>query len=370
MRIALIHDYLNQWGGAEKVLQAFCEIWPNAPIFTLIYDEKSTRRVFKDRKIYTSFLQKIPFLKNNHRLFLMLMPQAIESFDLSGFDVVLSDSASYAKGVITSPETLHISYCHTPLRYVWDDGQRYVDEFCFPSFIKRFSSPFRSLIRIWDKEASSRVDEFIANSIFVKKRIKKYYGRDSEVIYPPLNSENFFISNPQNYFLMVGRLLPYKRFDLAIEVFNKLGLPLKIVGDGPDKKRLKKLAKENIEFVGEIASDADLAKYYNQALAFVFPQEEDFGIVALEAMASGRPIIALKKGGALETVIEGKTGLFFNEQSVSSLEEALKKFDATKFNPETIRQHALEFDKEKFKEKIKKLVDNSWKKFKKENDSL
>lgn len=365
MRIALVHDYLNQWGGAEKVLQAFCEIWPNAPIFTLVYDSKRTRGVFEGRKIFTSFLQKIPFLKNNHRLFLMFMPEAIESFDLSGYDIVLSDSASYAKGVITSPETLHISYCHTPLRYVWDDSQKYVSEFCFPSIVKKASSPFRSLIRIWDREASARVDKFIANSIFIQKRIKKYYSRDSEVIYPPLNSDNFYINHPKEYFLMVGRLLPYKRFDLAIEVFNKLGFPLKIIGDGPDKKRLKKMAKENIEFLGEVALDADLAKYYSEALAFIFPQEEDFGIVALEAMASGRPIIAYSKGGALETVVEGKTGIFFNEQSVKSLEEAVKRFKADDFNPDSIRKYALRFDKEIFKEKIIKFVEKEWKEFKK-----
>ncbi len=364
MRVALIHDYLNQWGGAEKVLSAFCEIWPDAPIFTLIYDRKATRNCFDDKKIYTSFLQKFPFIKKNHRLFLMFMPQAIESFDLSRYDIVLSDSASYAKGVITRPETLHISYCHTPLRYVWDDSQRYVDEFCFPSIIKRVSSAPRSWIRIWDKEAASRVDKFIANSEFVRKRIKKYYGFDSEVIHPPLNSDNFSIQKTSNYFLMVGRLLPYKRFDLAIETFNKLRWPLKIIGDGPDKKRLKRMAKDNIEFLGEITSDFALAKYYSRALALLFPQEEDFGIVALEAMASGRPVIAYAGGGALETVVDGKTGLFFDEQSPGALEETVRKFNPGDFDSQLIRQHALKFDKEIFKKKIKNFVEDSWKEFK------
>jgi len=364
MRVALIHDYLNQWGGAEKVLQAFCEIWSEAPIFTLVYDEKVTRGFFKEKRICTSFLQKFPFLKNNHRLFLMFMPQAIESFNLSGYDLVLSDSASYAKGVITRPETLHISYCHTPLRYVWDDNQKYVNEFCFPEIIKKFSSFPRSWLRIWDKEAASRVDKFIANSSFVKKRIKKYYGRNSKVIHPPLNSQNFGLGKVKDYFLMVGRLLPYKKFDLAIETFNKLQKPLKIIGEGPDKKRLKKMAKKNIEFLGEIVSDLELGKYYSGALALLFPQEEDFGIVALEAMASGRPIIAYSKGGALETVVDGRTGIFFDEQSPVALEAVIRKFNPNDFDSQFIRQHALKFDKEIFKKKIKNFVEKSYKEFK------
>jgi len=370
MKIALVHDYLNQIGGAEKVLQAFCEIWPEAPIFTLIYDRKSTRDYFEGKKIYTSFLQKIPFSKRNHRFFLIFMPQAVESFDLSGYDIVLSDSASYAKGVVTGYKTLHISYCHTPLRYVWDDGQKYVNEFCFPQIIKKISSVPRSWIRIWDREAASRVDKFIANSEFVRKRIKKYYGFDSEVIYPPLNSENFAIQKTGDYFLMVGRLLPYKRFDLAIETFNKLNWQLKIIGDGPDKKRLKKMAKDNVEFLGEITSDAELAKYYSQALAFIFPQEEDFGIVALEAMASGRPVIAYAGGGALETVIDGKTGIFFRDQTSEALEEAVKKFNSDDFDPGFLRQHALQFDKEIFKQKIKNFVEKSLMEFKNQYSNL
>lgn len=353
------------------MLQTFCEIWPEAPIFTLVYDEKVTRGYFQGKTIHTSFLQKIPFLKKNHRLFLIFMPQAVESFNLSGYDIVLSDSASYAKGIITGPETLHISYCHTPLRYVWDDSQKYVEEFCFPSIIKKISSLPRSWIRIWDKEAASRVDKFIANSRFVQKRIKKYYGRDSEVIHPPLNSQNFYLQDQrEEYFLMVGRLLPYKRFDLAIETFNKLQKPLKIIGDGPDKKRLKKMAKSNIEFLGEITEDLELAKYYSGASAFIFPQEEDFGIVALEAMASGRPVIAYAGGGALETVVDGKTGIFFNEQIPKFLEEAVKKFNPSDFDPSIIRQHALTFDKEIFKTKIKQFVENSWEEFKNQYSNL
>lgn len=364
MRIALVHDYLNQYGGAERVLEAFAEIFPYAPIYTLIYDEKRTGKAFAGKKIRTSFLQKIPFTKTYHRLFPILMPVAIEQFDLSRYEVVLSDSASFAKGVITKPETLHICYCLTPLRYAWDDSHRYIEEFGYPKFVKKIVPFFINYIRLWDKEAALRVDKFIADSEFVVRRIKKYYNEEAEVIYPPIKTRIFYIEkNPKNYFLMVGRFLPYKRFDVAIEAFNRLKYPLKIIGDGPERGRLKKMAKENIEFVG-LVSDKKLREYYANALAFIFPQEEDFGITPLEAMASGRPVLAYRGGGALETVEEGKTGLFFDEQAPESLIEAVKKFKPEDFNPQEIRKHALKFDKEVFKEKIKDFVEKALREFK------
>ena len=367
MRVALIHDYLNQWGGAEKVLQAFCEIWPEAPIFTLVYDEKVTRGFFKEKRICTSFLQKFPFLKNNHRLFLMFMPQAIESFNLSGYDLVLSDSASYAKGVITRPETLHISYCHTPLRYVWDDNQKYVNEFCFPEIIKKFSSFPRSWLRIWDKEAASRVDKFIANSISVKKRIAKYYRRGAVVIYPPVDLGLFSISKDLgDYFLIGGRLAPYKRVDIVIEAFLKLDYKLKIFGDGVDMKRLKKIAgdSKNIEFLGRIDDEAK-ARLYSRCRAFINPQYEDFGITAVEAMASGRPVIAYRRGGAVETIKENITGVFFDDQTPAGIMKAISDFEKISFNPEEIKQRTKQFSTERFKEEIKKYIDEEYKKFKK-----
>ncbi len=378
MKIALVHDYLIQYGGAERVLEAFSEIFPRAPIYTLIYDKELTGGIFEGKRIYTSSLQKIPLIKNHHRLFLTLMPLAIEQFDLSFYDVVLSDSASYAKGIITKPDTLHICYCHTPLRYAWDDSHRYIKEFYFPPIVKKFIPLAINHLRIWDREAAFRVDKFIANSFFVQRRIKKYYQRDSEVIYPPVATKKFEVPSTKyevrsnekrlklqnfrlptsDFFLMVGRLLPYKRFDLAIKVFNKLGWKLKIIGEGPERKKLKKIALSNIEFLGKV-SDEELVKYYSQALAFIFPQEEDLGIVALEAMASGKPVIAYKSGGAKETVIEGKTGLFFEEQTPSSLEKALLKFNTRDFNPKTIRKYALQFDKRIFKSKIKNFIEKS-----------
>jgi len=360
MKVALVHDYLNQYGGAERVLEAFCQIFPKAPIYTLLYDKKKTGYAFDRRLIKTSFLQKIPLVRSHHRPFLMLMPIAIEQFDLSEYDLVLSDSASYAKGVIVGPKTLHICYCHTPIRYAWDDSHRYIEEFGYPGPIKKIIPFFMNYIRFWDGKAAQRVDKFIANSQFVANRIKKYYRRDSEVIYPPVNSSLFYLAaEPQKYFLMVGRFLPYKRFDLAIKAFNRLGLPLKIVGDGPDKTRLVKMAKNNIEFVG-LVSEEKLRDYYANCRAFIFPQEEDFGITAVEAMASGRPVIAYRAGGALEIIQEGITGVFFNEQKPESLIEVLKSFRPDDFKPELIRKRALEFDQEKFKEKIKGFINENW----------
>jgi len=356
MKVALVHDYLNQYGGAERVLEAFCQIYPEAPIYTLLYDKKRTGYAFEGKKILTSFLQKVPFVRSHHRPFLMLMPIAVEQFDFSDFDLVLSDSASYAKGIITGPETFHICYCHTPIRYAWDDSHRYIEEFGYPRPIKKIIPFFMNYIRLWDEKAASRVDTFIANSHFVSRRIKIYYSRESKVIHPPVKVGLFYIAQkPEKYFLMVGRLLPYKRFDLAIKAFNQLGWPLKIISDGPDRKRLEKMAKKNIEFVG-LVSDDKLKYYYAHAQALIFPQEEDFGITAVESMASGRPVIAYQGGGALEIVQPGLTGLFFKEQKPKDLIKVLKEFGSDDFNPELIRQRAMEFDQEKFKEKIKNFI--------------
>lgn len=359
MRVALVHDYLNQYGGAERVLEAFCEIWPQAPIFTLVYDRKRTGKAFDGQKIRTSFLQKVPLAKSHHRPFLMLMPLAVEQFDLSKYDLVISDSASFAKGVITKPKTLHICYCHTPTRYVWDDSHRYIEEFNYPKLVKKFIPPFLNYLRLWDEAAASRPDKYIANSFFVASRIKKYYQQAAVVIHPPVKIKVFYIAKePKDYFLLVARFLPYKKVSLAIEVFNQLNWPLKIIGDGPEKKRLKAKARANIEFVG-LVSEPILREYYAHCRAFVFPQEEDFGIAAVEAMASGRPVIAFRGGGALEIIKEGQTGIFFEEQTASSLSSALKKFQPQDFNSETIQRHAWQFDKEIFKNKIKEFAEKS-----------
>ena len=361
MRIALVHDYLNQYGGAERVLEALAELFPNAPIYTLIYDRKITDRILPGRKIRASFLQKFPFVKSHHRFFPPLMPLAVERFDLSEYDLVISDSAAFSKGVITKSDALHICYCHTPTRYAWDDSHKYVREFNMSILAKIFVPFFMNYLRLWDREAAYRVDKFICNSNFVAKRIEKYYKQKATVIYPPVDAE-FFIPSfkpVDNYYLMVGRLLVYKRFDIAIEAFNRLELPLKIIGDGPEMKKLKKLANWNIEFLGELEGEK-LRNYYQNCQALIFPQEEDFGIVALEAMACGRPVIAYQGGGALESIKQGETGLFFKEQTVGSLIEAIKNFRPEKFNPKLIRQHALRFDKEIFKKKIKDFIEKQY----------
>ncbi|MDF1498227.1 MAG: glycosyltransferase [Patescibacteria group bacterium] len=363
MKIALIHDYLVQYGGAERVLKTFTEIFPKAPVFTMVYDKKLMNGAFSDRKIKTSFLQKIPFIGSHHRLFPILMPMAIEQFDLSEFDIVLSDSNSYAKGVITMPKTLHITYCHTPMRYAWDDCHKYLREFKYSKITKKVVPFAMNYIRLWDKISADRPDIYIANSEFVSSRIKKYYNKQAFVINPPVNTKKFYISeNIENYYLMIGRALPYKRFDIVIEAFNKLGLPLKIIGKGPEMEKLKKNAKKNIEFLGYLDDDK-ISHYYSRCKAFLFPPEEDFGITPLEAMASGRPVIAFRGGGAMESVVENETGIFFNKQTPESIIEIVKNFDSKKFNSQKIRQHAKKFDKEFFKEKIKKFVEEEYNKF-------
>lgn len=363
MKIALVHDYLVQYGGAERVLECFTEIWPYAPIYTLIYDEEKTHGIFKNKRIYTSFLQNFPYSRKNHRIFPPLMPPAIEQFDFSQYDLVLSDSSSYAKGIITPPGTLHICYCHTPMRYAWDDCQKYIEEFGFPNFVKKITPFFMNYIRIWDRMSADRPDAYIANSRFVAGRIKKYYKRNSHVINPPISLNKFHTGENKNYFLMVGRLMTYKRFDIAVKAFNKLGWPLKIIGRGPDLKKLKKMAKPNIEFTGRL-DDAELYETYANAKAFIFPQEEDFGLVAIEAMASGKPIIAFRGGDIVEHVREGREGMFFDEQTPEALIEVLQKFNPDNFDPRKIREKALPFDRELFKGKIKDYVENSLKNFK------
>ncbi|HCU70847.1 MAG TPA: glycosyltransferase family 4 protein [Candidatus Moranbacteria bacterium] len=364
MRIALVHDYLVQYGGAERVLDCFTELFPNATIYTLVYNKKAMHGFFADRKIRTSFIQKIPFAKEKHRIFPQLMPMAIEQFDFSRYDIVLSDSSSYAKGIVTGPRTLHLCYMHTPMRYAWDDCQKYTSDFDFPSFIKKLVPFAMNYIRIWDRISAERPDKIIANSNFVAKRIKKYYKRDSVVIHPPVNFDKFYSSHENDgSFLMVGRLVAYKRHDITIKAFNKLGLKLKIIGRGPEMERLKKIANPNIEFLGRV-SDEDLPKYYANCRAFIFPQEEDFGIVAMEALASGKPIVAFRGGDVVEHVEEGKTGIFFDNQSVNDIIQAINKLDGLKHDPHYCREKAQKFDKKIFKEKIKNYIENEYRIFK------
>lgn len=356
MKIAFVHEYLNQFGGAERMLAALSEQYPEAPIYTLLYDEKATRGLFRGRTIRTSFLQKAPFALRHHQWYPLFMPMAIEQFDFSPFDVVLSISASFAKGIITKPATKHVCYCLTPPRFLWDNSQRFVEEFSLPWVVKKMIPPFISYLRLWDHHAAQRVDQFWSISDFITSRVDKYYHRPSQRYYPPVCVDKFHIATPAEYFLMVGRLVSYKKFDVAVQAFNALGLPLVIVGTGPARRSLERMAKPNIKFVGQ-QSDETLADLYAGARALIFPQEEDFGIVPLEAMASGRPVIAYRGGGALETIREGETGVFFNEQTPTALADSVRNFDGREFDPIACRRQAMVFDIAVFRDQIRAALE-------------
>ncbi|OGZ62105.1 MAG: hypothetical protein A3H51_01500 [Candidatus Spechtbacteria bacterium RIFCSPLOWO2_02_FULL_38_8] len=351
MKVALVQDYLIQYGGAERVLEEFCNIFPSAPIFTLVYDKQATGYAFEGRDINTSFLQRFPKPRTSYKLFPLFMPMAIENFDFSQYDLVLSSSYAYANGIITRGSAVHVSYCHSPMRYARLDYKEVTGDSMYPKFIKKIIPFFMPYIRLWDMQSSQRPDYYVCNSKFVESKIKKYYKQNAEVIHPPLNFNKFYITKPKDYFLLTGRMVPYKRFDIAVNAFNDLGLPLKIIGTGPEMKKLQKIAKNNIEFVG-LVSEQDLPKYYANAQAFIFPQEEDFGITALESMASGRPVIAYKKGGALESIKENDSGVFFDKQTPEALVEAVKKFQTMEFDSEKIRMSVAKFDKLEFRKKI------------------
>ena len=358
MRVALIHDFLTQYGGAEKVLESFHEIWPQAPIFTLFYNKKAMGDKFADCDIRVSPIQNLPWGAKKYRWYLPLMPSAIERFNLKEFDLVVSDCSAYAKGVITQPHTCHISYIHSPTRYLWSDTHDYIDSLKGGErILSKFAAPFLTHLRMWDRLAAQKPNALIANSQFVAKRIKHYYQRESTVIHPPVETDKFKISKEiDNYFLIVSRLRPYKRVDLAIQAFNNLKMPLKIIGGG-DNKGLKKMAGQNIEFLGFV-SNKKRADYLSHCQAFIYPQEEDFGITAVEAMASGRPVIAYQAGGALETIIDNQTGKFFKEQTWESLAEAVIKFKSEDFDSEKIRKHALKFSQQRFKKEILDFVNS------------
>ena len=364
-KIALVHDWLPFMGGAERVLTNFLELYPKAPIYTTICNKSRLDSPLKEANIITSSLQKEGKEIENHRKLFPFMPTAIESFDLNEYDIVLSSSSSVAKGVITKPDTMHICYCHSPMRYGWEFSHEYAGKMAGKGSLKsKILNYFLTGIRLWDNASSDRVDYFIANSENVAKRIWKHYRRESVVIHPPVRCNLFNISEvDEEYFLIVSRLQEYKRIDLAIEAFNELGLPLIIIGDGPERKKLEGMANENIKFLGR-ESDQVIKEHYSKCRAFIFPGEEDFGITPLEAMASGRPVIAYAKGGALETVVENKTGVFFSEQKMESLLDAIKKFDTMNFDKIKIREHAKKFDEEIFKEKIKIFINKSYYEFK------
>lgn len=357
-KIAIVCDWLTTQGGAEKVILGLHQLFPNAPIYTSLYNSEKIDG-FENATIHTSFIQKIPGAKTHHQFFLPLMPNAFESFNLNEFDIVISSSHSCAKGLLLKPETLHISYCHSPMRYAWDDYQKYIREYAVSKIVKILATPLIHQIRIWDRISADRVDHFLANSDYVKKRITKFYRRNSTVIHPFIEPEKFTSEKKQDFYLAVGRLTSYKKFDLIVKAFNQNKLPLKIVGTGGMLKKLQAIANNNIEFLGFV-QEAQLKQLYGQAKALIFPQIEDFGIIPLEAMASGCPVIALAQGGALETVIPGKSGLLFSNQSVESLNEAINKLNQTVFSEQEIINQAKKFSKENFNLAFIKFLENAW----------
>jgi glycosyltransferase involved in cell wall biosynthesis len=358
MKVALVHDYLNQMGGAERVVLALHDIFPNAPIYTSIYDPQRVDPAFQKIDIRTSFMQKFPLVTRYHQPYLPFYPFAMESLDVRGYDLVLSSSSAFGKGVITKPETMHICYCHTPMRWCWNYDE-YVEREQLGK-IARLMLPFLITgLRTWDQTSSMRVDYFIANSPIVAERIHKYYRREAVIIPPPVDAQRFPFdpdTQPEEYFLIVSRLIPYKRIDLAIEACNRLHLPLVIIGSGRDEQRLKKMAGPTIRFMGRL-SDEEVIHYYTHCRAFLFPGEEDFGITPLEAQAAGRPVIAYSAGGALASVVDGITGAFFHKQTAESLAEILAAFDERAYDPQTIRNHALEFDLPRFHRRILQFIE-------------
>lgn len=359
MKVALVHDFLIRLGGAERVLKVFSDMFPDAPIYTLLYDESKVSKVFPKEKIKTSFLQKYPkFIKNYQRYLTYKMPRAIEEFDLSGYDLVLSSSNSFAHGIITNTDTKHICYCHSPMRYAWDWANEYIEENNISGLKRVFYSYLIKYLRQWDKISADRPDKYLANSSNVQKRIKKYYGLSSEVVFPPVDISRFQVKKDhQDYFLVVSNLTPYKKVDLAVRLFNKIGKRLVIIGGGPQKEYLKSIAAPNIDFLG-VKSDEVVKEYVENSRAFIFPGEEDFGITPLEAMAAGKPVLAYAKGGTLETVKSGKTGEFFYEQNIESMEDGLARllYNEQYYDPMEIRKHAEGFSIEIFKKNIKKHI--------------
>lgn len=363
-KIALVFDWMTTPGGAEKVNFVLHKMFPDAPIFASVFNHEKIKG-FEKAAITTSFIQNLPFAKNHHQFYLGMMPYAYELFDLSEYDIVISSSHSCAKGIITKPETLHICYCHSPMRYAWDNWHSYIREYKMPSLLKRFGKRRMHKIRMWDRLAAERVDYFIANSGLSKRRIQKYYNKHASVIYPMIKTSQYSIAPAtKGYFLAVGRLIPYKKFDLIVETFNQIGLPLKIVGTGIAEKELRAQARGNIEFLGYV-DDKTLRQLYSECEALIFPQVEDFGIIALEAMASGRPVIALAQGGALDTVIDGQTGILFDKQTPLHLKAAIERYqkEKRKFNPEVLRAHAETFDQSVFEKKLLTYIREKWEKW-------
>ena len=365
MKTAIVHDWLNGMRGGEKILEVLCELFPDATIYTLLFEKDKISDKIKGLKIHTSFIQNLPFVFKKYRYYFPLFPKAIESFDLSGYDLIISSSHCVAKSALKPNGRLHLCYCHTPMRYAYDKYNDY--------FPKNKTNPIMNIIisnvikkmRAWDVKTANRVDYYVANSQNIANKIKKYYGIAADVIYPPVDTEFFKpVDTDEDYFLTILAMVQYKRVDITIEAFKKNKKKLIIVGTGPLLNELKKSAQgyDNIRFEGWVSQER-LRELYGKCRALIFPVDEDFGIIPLEAQACGRPVIAFKQGGALESVIEGKTGLFFTEQNADSLNKAISEFENLSFDKELIRANALGFDRKIFKQKISDWIHNKTQRF-------
>ena len=365
MKVALVHEWFNTWAGSEKVLEVMLSLFPDADIFGLIdVLPEAHRTVFPKNKIKTTFLQKIPLIRYLYRNMLPLMPLAIEQLDVKGYDLIISNSHAVAKGIITGPDQIHICYCYTPMRYAWDLQEQYLLESGISRGIRgALARYFLHQIRIWDHQSAQHVDYFIACSNYIARRIWKAYRRESEVIYPQVATDQFVIGGTrEDFYLASSRLVPYKKMHLIVEAFAKLpDRRLIMIGDGPQFKRIKKLAPPNVTMLG-YQPFAVLLSHMQRARAFIFAAEEDFGIAPLEAQACGTPVLAFGRGGATETIIAGKTGLYFHEQTADAIVDIIKQFEAleTKFDPQVIRNNALRFSVENFKAAFSRFVWSRW----------
>ena len=355
MRVALVHDWLNQIGGAEDVLESLVEMYPGAPVYTSMYAPERMPPAYRAWDIRVTWMNRLPGIHRHHQPYLLLYPFAFQGLDLRGYDLVLSNKSGFCHGVRVPPGATHICYCLAPTRYVWN-LRDYCQRERLPAFANALLPPVMALLRQWDYDAAQRVHHFIAISTEIQMRIRQWYGRESVVIPPPVDTSSFQPApEHEDYFLILSRLIPYKRIDLAITAFNELGLPLVIAGDGRDRARLQALARSNITFLGRVG-DARRAELMARCRAFIFPGLEDFGIAPVQAQAAGRPVIAFAGGGALDTVMDGVTGLLFREPTGASLGEAVRHFDDGHFNSTTIRAFASRFDTQVFKQKLAAFV--------------
>ena len=356
MRVALIHYWLNGMRGGERVLEAFCDLFPDADIFTHVCDRSKLSTKLNQHDIKTSFISKMPFARSQYQKYLPFMPRALEELDLSDYDLVISSESGPAKGVIPRPDAFHMCYTHSPMRYIWDLYPQYQSsagrfaKIAFPGIAHR--------LRTWDVTSAARVDQFLANSSFVAKRIDKYYRRSSEIVFPPVATEDFRIvdeSERGDYFLAAGEFVRYKRFDIVVDAFNELGLRMKVIGDGEERKALERTAGDNIEFLGRVPF-SQLKHHFARCRALIFPGEEDFGMVPVEVMASGRPVIAYARGGALDTVVDGVSGVHVHEQSVDAFVDAVRNFKDEDFDPARVRAHSETFGREPFKQRVRQIL--------------